>query len=461
MATSGKVPRTPEVITNDWRTAIADTDVQNALRKQILDRHPVRTGNLDPGTGRPLAIAAVTDRRLPLLVVAGQILVRQEDVAKAKPLLGGMGFGDPQPIGCAGDGSGQDVTLPVVSFEKPGGTTDDLEAAITALIAEKINASFEHVLPDGGVKHGLATAAFVAKGPSPAKAAAPDAGMGVIVAVIDTGVGACVTKRTDDLFRNIVVGTGDTDLLNAINLAETPPSTTLDMGAGHGTFVTGVIRQIAPAADIRIYRALDSDGVGSEAGVACAILRAWRDGATIINLSLGQESYLDRPPVALQAALDLISDDVLVVAAAGNLVDPTDEDTATRPHWPAAFRRVVAVGALDQHGQPAPWSKRGAWVDVSTCGEQITSSYVFGTEEPASAVNPRPDTWPDTEPDPWASWAGTSFSAPQIVGLIAAAIAPTRYAQRVKPRQALANLMNAGHWYEDQYGVLVPSPLLP
>ena len=110
MATSGNEPRTPEAIIDDWRTAIADTEVQNALRKQILDRHPARTGNLDPGTGRPLAIAAVADRRVPLLVVAGQILVRQEDVAMAKPLLAGMGFGDPQPIGCAGDGSGPDLT---------------------------------------------------------------------------------------------------------------------------------------------------------------------------------------------------------------------------------------------------------------------------------------------------------------------------------------------------------------
>ena len=195
--------------------------------------------------------------------------------------------------------------------------------------------------------------------------------------MIDTGIGKDVAIRTDGWITNIRITKENVDVLD-----EPGSPKGLDAGAGHGTFVAGVIRQVAPAADVRIYRALDSDGVGSEEGIACAIVRAWRDGATIINLSLGQESYGDYPPVALAAALGLISDDVIVVAAAGNLggIAP-DDPAATRPHWPAAFRRVVGVGGLDPKGKPATWSKRGPWVDASTVGEGIVSTFVAGTAE--------------------------------------------------------------------------------
>ena len=461
---------------DDWHAALINPDIQRELRRRLLTRHARDTRNLDPRTTRPLVIRELPDRDLPLLVTDGDILVRREDQESAAAILKGLGFGPPAPAACTANGP---VELPVVIFSRPGASVDQLKDAIEKLIGAGINASFNHVLPDGGVKNGSTGPAKVA---DPMHLASPSdscAGDGVVVAVIDTGIAKSAGERDDPAnpagdrdtwLSGIAITSDNVDPLNAINQNDTPPTDYFDLGAGHGTFVAGVIRQIAPKADVRVYRALDSDGIGTEVGAACAIVQAWRDGANIINLSLGQETYMDRPPVALQAALDVISDDVIVVAAAGNLDhDRVDEATATRPHWPAAFRRVVAVGATNAGYAGASWSKRGHWVDVSTWGEDVISTYVQGEEDPNDPTNPNADTWEATDKTPWARWSGTSFAAPQIAGMIAARVAPSRYAQRCNPRQALAELLSrppssgtpaGADWYEDKYGVIVRTPFL-
>jgi subtilisin family serine protease len=52
---------------------------------------------------------------------------------------------------------------------------------------------------------------------------------------------------------------------------------------GHGTFVTGVIARVAPAARIRSQRVLDSDGQGNVFVVAQAILDAVDAGARALG----------------------------------------------------------------------------------------------------------------------------------------------------------------------------------
>lgn len=200
--------------------------------------------------------------------------------------------------------------------------------------------------------------------------------------------------------------------------------------------MTGIVQQVHPTADIRVYRAVDSDGIGSELRVGCAMIRAVREGAEILNLSVGLQTIDDGPPVALEAALEIIGEierdegrDVLVVAAAGNYGD-------TRPCWPAAFRRVVAVGAVTADLIPAPeWSSHGVWVDCSTVGEGVTSTYLAGVEAPGIDLDP--DTF---GADAWAVWSGTSFAAPQIT----AAIARLCDEDGLTPRRALARLLDAG-----------------
>ncbi|HEX8134486.1 MAG TPA: S8/S53 family peptidase [Actinomycetes bacterium] len=195
-----------------------------------------------------------------------------------------------------------------------------------------------------------------------------------------------------------------------------------------------------------MYKALDSDGIGSEVDVACAMVRAVREGAQILNLSLGMETLDDQPPVVFEVALELIDEeaaktrqDVLVVAAAGNFGH-------VRPCWPAALRGVIAVGGLTQDLAPAAWSTRGAWVDCSTIAEGVRSAYVKGREHPQ--VDPQPDKF---RKNAWAVWTGTSFAAPQVAG----AIARIAQEQGVGPRAALGRLFDRQPDLPD-YGRLIP-----
>jgi hypothetical protein len=186
----------------------------------------------------------------------------------------------------------------------------------------------------------------------------------------------------------------------------------IDYGGGHGGFVAGIVEQVSPGSDIACYQAVGTDGFGTEVDVAEAIFLAAKEGAAVVNVSLGVNTVDDEPPVALRAAVEAVSrlfPGTLIVASAGNQGE-------ARPMYPAAFKQVVAVGALRDDGQPTSWSNRGFWVDCSTVGVGITSTFVSGV----LPTIPNPAD-PDVRfgPDPWALWTGTSFAAPQIAGAVA------------------------------------------
>lgn len=192
----------------------------------------------------------------------------------------------------------------------------------------------------------------------------------------------------------------------------------LDQQAGHGTFVAGVVAQHAPAARIHTRAVLDSYGHGAESDIAQAI----RDAATafrhdpaagwlVLNLSLGGYTDGDVAPLAILDALDTLSPEAVVVAAAGN-----DHPNCGRPFFPAALKRVIAVGALDGDGMPAAFSNRGSWVDACALGVGVGSSFFSGFDGP---LRDRPD--PDHF-EGFAAWSGTSFAAPLVAGKIAAVL---------------------------------------
>jgi subtilisin family serine protease len=267
------------------------------------------------------------------------------------------------------------------------------------------------VVPDGGPR----------SGGTPAK-----------VAAIDTGIDR---QRLPNV-------AGEPDRMHEFPLGEPRAERDeyLDFDAGHGTFVAGIVLQIAPDADITVYRAVDSDGIGSEVTVACKMIEAVNDGNQIVNLSLSCQTQDDFPPIAIQAALEVIremeaergtpeSQRALFIAAAGNFAN-------TRPSWPAAFPGVVSVAGLAPGLQPSLWSSRGSWVDCSTIGEGVLSTYVPGRESPLTTSTP----YVFEAPDPWALWTGTSFAAPQIAGVLAR----TYQDSGIHPRAALDLLLATG-----------------
>ena len=103
-------------------------------------------------------------------------------------------------------------------------------------------------------------------------------GQGANVAIVDTGIDAHL--RSDGWLTGIErrsdVPATHADEMNVDTLDNTPADGFLDFSAGHGTFVAGIVAQVAPTADIEVYRSLSTAGTGSEIEVACALIRAVR-----------------------------------------------------------------------------------------------------------------------------------------------------------------------------------------
>jgi hypothetical protein len=232
----------------------------------------------------------------------------------------------------------------------------------------------------------------------------------------------------------------DENAQNEDPLDVVPGDGVLAESGGHGTFVSGVVQQVAPEANITVYRAMDSDGMGQIPFISSAIVQAAADGANIINLSLGTPTVDNQPPLAFTTALDTLQAEypgVLIVASAGNNGDST-------PMFPAAMDGVVGVGALKPDLTPVCWSTFGGWVTCSAIGVGVSSTFVEGEELHADGTSQ------EFGPNAWAIWSGTSFSAAQITG----AVAQLCQLDDLDPADALGQLLDNQPTLEN-YGSLL------
>jgi thermitase len=375
-------------------------------------------------------------KRSYVLVARGQLVVRVDpgpvlddcdeiaDGPDIPGLLAKLGY---RPV----DRKGRDIDPRTAVYQgrkKPAELAQDIEK----LRGAEITATCNLIAPLGHLVKGddlpYATSSL---GTLPLTKAAGD----VRIAVIDTGITA--EDRSDNWLDVIVRSPDNTDPLDILPVTgPTPGDGRLDYCAGHGSFAAGIVQRVAPECEIVVYRFTRSDGLGTEKDVAEAILRAAEDARVdgvrlIINASLGTPAIDGVEPQAMRDAAQLIEDeypDVLLVASAGN-------SGTAEPMYPAAFPGVVAVGALTDDMQPAAFSNFGPWLDCSTVGVGVVSTFVQGMVPPEQP-SPVPDhTFP---PDAWAIWTGTSFSAPQVSAAVAAACQKT---PGQSPRDAAAALL--------------------
>jgi subtilisin family serine protease len=220
----------------------------------------------------------------------------------------------------------------------------------------------------------------------------------------------------------------------------------LDSIAGHGTFIAGVILQQAPETALVIDRIVGFDGVSDELALTRSLASFGRKAAhastqvDLISLSLGCFTHDDKPSPVLEHAINAVRHGTVIVACAGNA-------NTDRPFWPAALKRVIAVGSLDTDGRDrAPFSNYGWWVDACTMGDQVVSSFfTFDGLGPEGKE----------DFNGYASWSGTSFAAPRVAGAIAARVA----GHGVSAAHAAADLLNADdHRSMPDLGVLIESP---
>jgi hypothetical protein len=187
-----------------------------------------------------------------------------------------------------------------------------------------------------------------------------------------------------------------------------------DAESGHGTFIAGLILQVAPAAEVYVVKVLDSHGVGDDVSVAKAMEQLPND-IDIVNLSLGGYTDDDSAPLAIACALNAMRKQRnVVVAAAGN-------NASGRPFWPAAFKQVLAVGGLDQKDnqwRKADFSNYGWWVDAAARGVNLASTFSKGVTKVAQTDKPDPSD-PSITFEGWAAWDGTSFSSPITAAVLA------------------------------------------
>jgi subtilisin family serine protease len=315
--------------------------------------------------------------------------------------------------------------LGIVRFVLPPAV--DIPALVT-----RLRASNPSRVPRVGPNHLLPGEPAYQGGPVGAATPSPrtidfraGAGARIRVAVLDTGIARGVNRWLD---ARCVATANDAEELDVL-----PADGFLDDEAGHGTFVAGVVLQRAPSARIDIAKVLDSEGYGDEIDVARAIARFANDD--VINLSLGGYCHGDLPPLAVVHALRSVSPDSVIVAAAGN-------NASSRPMWPAAFKRVLAVGALDRSGkQRAPFSNHGWWVDCCVPAVGVLSSFVVFDEKGRSGDARKPRSFKG-----WATWSGTSFAAPKVAGEVAALRTTTKAANA---RAAALALFAGRRWLPD------------
>jgi hypothetical protein len=233
------------------------------------------------------------------------------------------------------------------------------------------------------------------------------AGAGVRVVVVDTGLDPAAPGSVPWL----TGVTGDPD----------PAITggTLGPYAGHGTFIAGVIRSLAPQAEVIVRGVFTRAGASFESSLVTALDGVLsNDYPDVISMSAGTLTDDPAGSIALNVFYETRLSHhkgVAMIVAAGN-------NASRQPFWPAAAPWTLSVGALAANWRErASFSDFGGWVDVYAPGEDLVNAFPRGTYTYQEPPLPRPDG----HFEGMARWDGTSFATPIVAAMVAARMSRT------------------------------------
>ena len=233
--------------------------------------------------------------------------------------------------------------------------------------------------------------------------AAPEAGKGVTVAVLSTGVDAKHQDLTGTVTEGPDFSKTGREPGGSYWGAEGTAVASLIAGHGHGSGGTEGITGVAPGARILSVQVtleyndpLNSDAAITRnlpAAIAAGIRYAVGHGATVIALPLDPGTLGAAPTgdpaaggsAAERAAVSFaLAHNVVLVAPAG------DNGTATDSvNYPAAYPGVIAVGATSRTGRLALFTNTGAYVALAAPGAGTTPGQAISggmTADPAAGL---------------------------------------------------------------------------
>jgi len=172
-------------------------------------------------------------------------------------------------------------------------------------------------------------------------------------------------------------------------------------GHGHGTHCAGTIGAVGndqgvvgviPSSlggkfSFFIGKGLKNNGSGTSSGVMAAVEKCVAKGANVISMSLGGGGY--SPALDDTYYNHYKEQDVLIIAAAGNSGN-------TVLSYPASYKAVMSVAAVDVHKDKAGFSQWNDQVEIAAPGVGVKS------------------TIPNNL---YASWSGTSMATPHVAGV--------------------------------------------
>jgi serine protease len=267
-------------------------------------------------------------------------------------------------------------------------------------------------------------------------------GIGVIVAVLDTGIayenysekkpsGSLVSYQQAPDLANTLFATG----YDFVNHDEHPND---DSVSGHGTHIAGTIAQntrnvlgtagVAFDAYLMPVKVLNRSGAGTYADIAEGIIWATENGAHLINLGFGGSE----PSMVLEEALAYsYNRGVTLIAATGN-------DGIGGVCYPAAYDDyVIAVGATRYDETLAYYSNHGVSLDLVAPGgdlkvDQNGDAYGDGIlQQTYKRAGDGEIFWG------YSFMEGTSMAAAHVSGVAALLIANGNASSPTEVRQAL------------------------